>query len=358
VHFDRLEVSWFRNLTSLTVELNPGLNFFFGANGAGKTAILEAVHLLGRGRSFRTNGARSLVQHGGDRLTVRSVIHDEFRGMLAVAMSKDSSGHTDLKINGMPERRLSAAARLIPLQVMLPDIAELVFGSPQLRRQWLDWGTFHVEPDYLRHLRKYLRALRQRNAALKTARADLSPWTAQLVDAAECIDAQRANYLRGLLPEFNEVMSRLAPELSVQMSYRRGWPDDESLHKVLGECAPREVRLGATQAGPHRADIELRADDSRASAVLSRGQGKVVASALKVSQARLLASSAKRGSVFLIDDVGAELDETHNSRFFEMLDETGSQILATSIFRPTARSRFSEDRMSTFHVEHGQCIGA
>ncbi len=356
MRFDRLEIAYFRNLSSVTLDLNPGLNFFYGPNGAGKTAVLEAAHLLGRGRSFRTHRARTLIQHESESLIVRATIDDELRGAQTVVISKNCAGHTELKINGVPERRLSELARLVPLQVMLPDIGELVFGGPQIRRQWLDWGTFHVKPEYLRSLRSYLRALKQRNAALKqvgSSAADVVPWSAQLVLAAQAVDQQRAAYIEELAPEFVYTIGRLAPELDVQLTYRRGWPDGESLDKVLGEWAPREVKSGVTQVGPHRADIELRVGNSKASAVLSRGQGKAVASALKVSQARLLARSNHRGSVFLIDDVGAELDESHNSRFFEMLNEMGCQILATSTQRLPGENQFANDRINVFHVEHG-----
>jgi DNA replication and repair protein RecF len=239
---------------------------------------------------------------------------------------------------------------------MLPDIGELVFGAPQIRRQWLDWGAFHVKPEYLRTLRGYLRVLKQRNAALKlgtSAGHDLASWTEQLVQAAGEVDRLRLGYLEAFKPSFTDTLARLAPELEVELLYRRGWPDGESLDKVLGEWGPREVKSGATQAGPHRADIELRVSDTKASAVLSRGQGKAVASALKVGQARFLADSDHRGSVFLIDDAGAELDEKHNSRFFELLDEMGSQILATSTHRPAGENPFADERITVFHVEHG-----
>ena len=123
--------------------------------------------MLVRGRSFRTQQSISLIQKEREFLTVRGAIEDEHRGAKTLAISKDQRGHTELKINGVPERQLSEAARLVPLQVMLPDLSDLVFGGPRKRRQWLDWGAFHVEPAYLRELRDYLRVLKQRNALLK-----------------------------------------------------------------------------------------------------------------------------------------------------------------------------------------------
>ena len=191
MHFERLEISYFRNLSSVSMDLSPGLNFLYGPNGAGKTAILEAVHLLARGRSFRSQPSNTLIQHEQQFLTVRGTIEDEGEGSKTLAISKDRQGQTTLKINGNAELRLSEGARLVPLQVMLPDLSELVFGGPASRRQWLDWGTFHVEPAYLNALRAYLRVLKQRNAQLKEITRDqadvstLEPWTEQLFETAE-----------------------------------------------------------------------------------------------------------------------------------------------------------------------------
>ena len=364
MHLERLEIACFRNLTEVGVDLAPGLNFFYGANGAGKTAILEAVHFLARGRSFRANQARILIQHGADALTVRATMGGELGGLRSLAISRNVAGQTQLRVNGETERRLSEAARQLPLQVMLPDIGELVFGGPQLRRQWLDWGAFHVKPEYLRGLREFVRALKQRNAGLKQVAsgsqpaAALEPWTEQLVSAADQISQFRVSYLESLKPLFQETLKALAPEIQIQIAYRRGWPEGECLHKVLGDMADRELKLGSTQAGPHRADVELRAGSgpqaAKATAELSRGQGKAVASALKIAQAKLLALREGRGSLFLIDDVGAELDHEHNARFFRLLRDVECQILATSTQPPAGfADYFAPETINVFHVKRG-----
>lgn len=313
--------------------------------------------MLVRGRSFRGHRPKELIERGYEQLTIRATVVDAVQGSRSIAMSRDASGRTELKINRLPERRLSEAARLIPLQIMLPNVADLVFSGPGVRRQWLDWGTFHVKPDYLRVLREYLRLLKQRNAALKTenvSSSEFQAWTMQLVQAADRVDAYRKDHIDALRPEFRAVLTRLAPELDVELLYQRGWPAGEDLDKVLGEWASREVKLGATQMGPHRADVDLRVGGARAAGLLSRGQAKAVASAMMVSQARLLADGLNRTSVFLIDDVGAELDEVHNARFFQLLDDMDSQILATSTRLPGSGSCFARDRMAVFHVEHGR----
>ena len=178
MYIERLDISFFRNLTHESVELSRGINFFWGPNGAGKTAILEAAHVLARGRSFRSSRSRTWIQHGADALTVRGALRNEAGMLETLAISKERAGKTVLRVNGEPEPRISEAAQRIPLQVLLPDVADLVFGSPQLRRQWLDWGAFHVKPEYLRTLRSYARALQQRERlpAAAGSRRHLHGW--------------------------------------------------------------------------------------------------------------------------------------------------------------------------------------
>ena len=266
-----------------------------------------------------------------------------------------------MKLNGAPERRLSEIARLTPIQVMLPDIAELVFAGPANRRSWLDWGTFHVKPDYLVTLRRYLRAVKQRNVLMREGGdlKALSPWNEEVAALGELVTDDREKYLAEVLPHFHAVLSVLAPEVDLEVAYQRGWSAGDSLHKLLGDSNPRELKYASTLWGPHRADVQIRVEGSPAATLLSRGQGKMVASALQIGQAAFLADHDARSTVFLIDDAGAELDTAHNERFFELLQQIGGQILATTTREPgqagfgttVAGQKTAEARV--FHVKHG-----
>lgn len=358
--FQRLEIHDLRNLERVDITLCPALNYFHGDNGAGKTAILEAVHLLARGRSFRSSQPSDLIRRGADSLLVRAEVGDEHRGQVGLGLVRHRNGRAELRMNGRPERKLSQAAQLLPLQVMGPGLSDLVFGSPAERRQWLDWGLFHVEHGYLAVLRQYLHAVRQRNAGLRAvARGDmelpgLTVWTDAVIDLASQVSESRGAYLERLLPELERTLQELAPELDLEVAYRRGWPADQSLRKVLGESTRREVKSGVTQSGPHRADVDLRVAGLAAATSLSRGQGKALASAMMLAQARLLRSRASRSSVFLIDDIGAELDLPHSGRFFRILTDLGAQVLATSNSDPRALTSLPAVEIKAFHVEHGR----
>src|SRR4030095_845300 len=117
MRLQRLEVAGVRNLDGVDLSLTPGLNLFWGENGAGKTALLEAVHVLARGRSFRGSRVQPLIQHEKAGLLVRARIHDESRGIVDLALVKTRDDGSDLRIGGQVERRISAAAALMPLQL-------------------------------------------------------------------------------------------------------------------------------------------------------------------------------------------------------------------------------------------------
>ncbi|NBC23363.1 MAG: DNA replication/repair protein RecF [Gammaproteobacteria bacterium] len=358
--FRRLDIYDLRNLEQVHLELGAGLNYFYGDNGAGKTAILEAVHLLARGRSFRTPQSAELVRREAEHLTVRAEVDDEHRGRQDLGLARWRRGRAELRINGEPGRKLSQAAELLPLQVMGPGLSELVFGGPAGRRQWLDWGLFHVEPQYLATLRAYLQAVRQRNAALKALAAGelpakaLAGWSEEAGRLGEAVSGRRSAYLEELTPLLLETLASLAPGLDVTLTYGPGWKAGTALRKVLGDPGPREVKSGLTQYGPHRADVDLRVADLAAGSTLSRGQGKALASAMMLAQARHLQRTARRASVFLIDDIGAELDLPHSGRFFSLLAELGAQVLATSNVPPEALPALPGPPVRAFHVEHGR----
>ena len=361
MYLERLEVSNVRNLSSVQIELSAGLNMLVGPNGSGKTALLEAVHVLSRGRSFRTRSTASVIRHDNDALTVRGVLQDEHRGRLSAAISKRYNNQTELKINGELEKRLSEVAGLLPIQLLLPNAADIIFSGPGARRQFIDWGAFHVKPSYLPTLRDYQKVVKQRNALLrqmngKNARAELETWTARLVLLAEQVTSLREGYLGALKEPFNVALEALDEELDLHLGYNQGWRSGLSFADATKESTERDLALGSTQCGPHRADIVVKTGRGvDAASELSRGQAKTVAHAMSLAQAKLTESSVGRRSLFLIDDVGAELDIQHSERFFSLLSGLDCQVIATSTLKPALVKSFSGERQKTFHVEQGSC---
>ncbi|MEM6999792.1 MAG: DNA replication/repair protein RecF [Pseudomonadota bacterium] len=355
MHLKSLFVQGVRNLTTQTVELEPGFNFIHGANGAGKTAFLESVAMLSRGRSFRAASSKSVISHEQDSLILRGNLSQMDQ---VLAMRRERTGAAQLKVNGQVSNRLSELATLLPTQVVLPHAAELIYGSPAERRGYVDWGLFHVEQGFVELSRRYRTALLQRNAWLKaatqeTAALALDPWFRQIVEYAGQISAARADYIQRLRPYVDTSIESLFPGLDLRLSY--AWGGLQSLElaeKKLSESFDRDVKLGTTHRGPHRADLTLSSDDVAASEIFSRGQAKAAATALLLAQAVLQQDSVGKRSVFLIDDFGAELDAEHWARFSRALADLQCQVIATSTESPD--TLVEKVDCAVFHVEHGQ----
>ncbi|MCY4342794.1 MAG: DNA replication and repair protein RecF [Gammaproteobacteria bacterium] len=352
----RLEIDHLRNLAAVRLQLGSHFNCLVGPNGAGKTSVLEAAYLLTRGRSFRGHAVSPVVADGQDGLVVRAEL-DTGRS-LGVARSR--RGKSVLHIDQQPTRRLSEAAALLPLNLLLPDVSELVFGAPGERRRYLDGGLFHVEPAYLMALKDFQGANRQRNALLRTwgdrdSGQQMDVWTEAFCRHAERVDGFRTDYVEELRPWVAALLQELAVPFEVELTYRNGW-GEESLDKLLGATLAKDVKSGMTGAGPHRAELSLGVAGTSARNKLSRGQGKLLATALIVAQARLLQAQTQRRSLFLIDELGAEMDSAHLARLVAVLDSATCQVIATSTRLPGEEfgNLASDGGLTLFHVEQGQ----
>jgi DNA replication and repair protein RecF len=196
----RVRITNLRCLSEAELSLHPRRNYIFGPNGAGKTSLLEGVFVLGRGRSFRTRQMRRLVQHGSDSFAVfGEVLSEGGLRRLGVAYR---AGRLEKRIDAQPASGMAQLAELLPVHAIDPSMHQLVEGGPSERRRFLDWGVFHVEPQYLAAWKRYRRVLSQRNAALKRSASDaeLRPWTQAVAEAGAAVDIARSEYLARLAP--------------------------------------------------------------------------------------------------------------------------------------------------------------
>ena len=345
----RLAIQNVRNIAEATLELDPGINLFCGRNGAGKTAALEAFHLLFRSRSFRTTRIATVIRRDEKQLGVGATLLDGSRQTQAKTL-RSRGGGVELYRDGVRLKQTSALARLQPIQLLLPSVADLVFGAPATRREWLDWGVFHVKPDYMRLLRAYARALAQRNAALRSGVAgdELDAWTDPVVRFGEMVTALRHAYLESVRSSVGAALRDLtASTVNLELRLKRGWSDG-NLRDALGQSHVRDVKSGVTHTGPHRADVDVVVDGTAAATTLSRGQGKIVATAMRIGQAHAL--SASTPTLFLIDEVGAELDPDHNAKLFAAMARLEGQVVATSARESVLPMGI---RGRVFHVKQG-----
>lgn len=344
----------------------PGLNFLTGANGSGKTSILEAVSLLCRGQSFRTPNIRNIICHAKDGLGVWGQAKDEVRGTLKVAFTKNRLNQAEVKINGAEVRRASELVESMPIQVITADSSEIILGPPKARRRFLDWGLVHQKSGYLTWRREYQRILRQRNTCLRAGFGKererlLEAWDNRLAEIGHRIAEQQADYLSDINTRLQEVLQALnetsdspAP---VSLHYHPGWSEEgEDLLTMIRATRERDVKLGRTVVGPHAADIRIQVGEHSAAHVLSRGESKSLAQALNVAQADQLHRAKGRSSLFLVDELAAEVDERRRLKFLDLLAIRRYQVLAASAVAldesGQASGRFSEYRL--FHVEQGR----
>lgn len=337
----------FRCLAQAELSLSPGYNLVVGENASGKTSLLEAIAYLGRGRSFRGASTRELIRHGQDAFVLHgSVDTGNRRVSMGVGNSRDG---LQIHIDSEKQSGAAALAENLPLLVIDPDVHNLVAGGPDERRRYLDWVVFHVEHGFLDAWRRYRRALRQRNAALKQPGADLRSWDAEVAETGEAVDRARRGVLEIMAPALAEAGAGLLSS-DIEVQYQQGWPADQSLAEALAAGQERDRQLGSTQAGPHRADLKLIYDERRARKLVSRGQQKLLAAGMILGAGEVVQAHLEKPVLLLLDDPAAELDSGALSRLMSAVVRLESQVVATAL--EAGRPLFPS-APTTFHVEQG-----
>lgn len=354
----RLTVTGVRNLQPVTLQPSPRINILHGANGSGKTSLLEAIHLLGMARSFRSQRLQPVIQAEDNGLTVFGEIQLPEGGSSNLGIGRERSGEPQIRIDGQNARSAAQLAETLPLQLINPDSFRLLEGAPKVRRQFLDWGVFHVEPRFLGAWQRLQKALRQRNSWLRHGRLDAvaqAAWDRELCLASREIDSYRRAYLQALKPVFEATLAQLLELSGLTLSYYRGWDKDRELEEVLGSSLQRDMSLGHTQAGPQRADLRLRLEGHNAADILSRGQQKLVVCALRIAQGHLLNQAKQGRCIYLVDDLPSELDERHRKALCRLLEELQCQVFITCVESHVLTDGWRKDTpVAMFHVEHGR----
>ncbi len=354
----RICVANVRNLVSVEAELGRHFNVLTGSNGAGKTSFLEAIHLLGHGRSFRGRHASDLIRLGTDGLSVFAECRFDAASSPTerLGLALGASGWS-LRRNGETVGNLSDFVRTLPVVTLEPGCHELISGPSENRRRYLDWLLFHVEPEFLGVWRRYARALKQRNASLRSAvvtDVELSGWESELAESGSFIHRHRLQVSLDLERRLLPLIRHIAPGLNVSgIRVRSGWSPDLDLATALREGRSTDRERGFTQRGPHRGDWRLVLEDGLDHDQLSRGQGKLAAVACLLAQAELFRDSNGHWPVLCCDDLAAELDMAHQAALLAWLRASGTQVVMTGVVPPgPALAEDADNRM--FHVEQGQ----
>jgi DNA replication and repair protein RecF len=345
LHF--LEAHRVRLITHARCNLHPSLNLITGANASGKTSLLEAVYLLGSGKSFRSAQPAHVIQHGAASLTVFGRV--SHRGQMhSLGLEREGAARR-VRVDEKPETSAAALAARLPVQVLAPETHYAFLGVSSERRAALNWGVFHVEQDFYGHWQRYQRLLKQRNAALKGA-GEIGVWDVELAALGEKIHDWRERYLATWNERFGACALALTG-LDVRLDLQRGWRQDQALAEALRADCGRDREAGFTHSGPHRADVVFRGQSGGFRYHYSHGQQKLLVTAARLTQLELLAETGEV-PVLLIDDLAAELDRAHRAAVLARLAGLGIQSFITATEESEIDLSPWPDH-AKFHVEQG-----
>ncbi|MGA9421619.1 MAG: DNA replication/repair protein RecF [Rhodanobacteraceae bacterium] len=353
VRLSELRIENLRLFQNLELTLGPGWSVFIGPNGTGKTSLLEAVYLLSHGRSFRSASRTALIGNHGPGYAVYAKLERGCCASVGLGLARRGN-RMDVRIDGQT-RSLSDLVKHCAVACFEPGSHALIAGFSEERRRFLDWGVFHVEPEFLPVWRRCQRALKQRNAAIRHygGTAEIDVWDQEIVLAATALTKHRCDYFEALRPVLNEALRALLPELGQPvLRFDRGWDPNMPLLDVLKASRESDLVRGFTKRGPHRADWSIGFDRAPRREHLSRGQEKLCALACILAQARLHAARTGEWPILCLDDLASELDASRQVSVLNELATCPVQVLMTGTSEPVGLDAIDAP-MARFHVEPG-----
>ncbi|WP_111657819.1 DNA replication/repair protein RecF [Isoalcanivorax indicus] len=351
----RLVLTAFRNYRHAEFRPGPRINLLVGDNGSGKSSLLEAIYLLGSGRSFRSSRLQRLVREGDQETVLFAEVAGEKGNSHRLGMSRTRQAFSGLKLDGANLKGLSELARLLPVQVFHPGTVEIVEGPSSARRRYLDWGLFHVEQSFLQEWRALNSALQQRNRQLRTGAAsrEISPWSQQVARGSDRINQLRSGYLEALRPHLASVLSHMGELPEVSLTLYPGWPEGEDLLALLDADLLKDRERGHTTRGAHRAELRMMTSAGPVRDVFSRGQLKTLGYALLLAQLNLLVKDRDGHCLILVDDLASELDQMHSGAVLQALRALNQQMIITALSAEALPGLADDQDVNMFHVEHG-----
>lgn len=356
----KLTLTNFRNLYNTSISLHPRLNIIYGMNASGKTSLLEAFYFASTGRSFRSRKIVNIVRRDDSlsEFILYCVLTDSNQNIISqVGIRKSTILPTEIRLNREPIKSASRLAKLSPIILIDPHSFELLIGPPAQRRQFMDWGVFHVEHSFSEYWNNYINCLKQRNSLLRNAKIDpilLNIWDSKLAEFGELIHVSRQAYFEKLKNRLKVYLTYFSLSDEIKISYVKGWDKSKSFKKALDDNKHKDSERKFTQFGPHRADIKLTINGQPAHECLSRGQQKLLIFALYLAQMETLNEEFNKTTVVQIDDVAAELDKKNLKLVFDKLLQLDAQVIVTILnvdLLEQMKEKNTEFKM--FHVEHG-----
>lgn len=378
---ERLFVKDVRNLESVDVTNFTSINFFLGANGSGKTALLEALSLVSLGRSFRTRNINTVIRKDQSLASVFAHCSTEAGDKLELGIARDREKNISVSVNGEKSRQLASLSYSLPSLFFDTAEHELIDGPPSKRLAFIDWGVFHVEHAFLSLWRTHKRLIQQRNQLLKSSKhyESLLDLDKKLVTIAYEIESIRYRYLCHWLEAFRSIVEQYHFDLGekVVFIYQDGFKQinqeitpeiSASLADIINEelyCKQvlallesqysLDLKKKYSRYHTGKSVLSFKVETSRAEDFYSRGEQKIFSYFLKISQAFHLKMSQSIHPIFLIDDISAELDNYHFQLLIHVLSDLGFQCFITSSDLDIQNTEQLKTKdISMFHVKHGK----
>ena len=351
----KISLNNFRCFKNLELSLSPGINFFFGSNGSGKTSILESVFIFSSGKSFKSSNLTSLINYDNDKFILKGF--DNKKGYIVeIEKSKNKTIYISLNNNKTNTSKLVKEFPCTPIHNNTFSFAD---ASPDFRRKLIDRSIFIAEDNFSKVWFSFYRSLRQRNFLLKNNRiSDIYNWNTKLADEAEKLTKYRKGFFEKTLNEFYLLINLLKPEdvfdffNFIKIEFSQGWTPEKSYLDVLNENKDIDIKRKSTTSGPHKSDIKFFINDIDARQILSRGEQKFFSIIWSCAQHEVLKKHYEIDATLLIDDIKSELDERVFKLFSDLLNHINTQVIFSCIddcFSSKITSSFNE--FKKFHVE-------
>jgi DNA replication and repair protein RecF len=344
----------FRCFADYHQDFSQSVVMFHGKNGAGKTSILEAIHHLFTGRSFRSVNTKDIVLNRQELFVVSGQL--DHGGRIGIQKSRNDKKRI-LKVDGVYLRSLSELVDQFPSRALTPESYKQIL-SPGSRRQWLDWIVFHVEHLSHSHYQIASRILKQRNALLKKRQTkaysdELKSWDHALISSWLAIDGYRKSYVETMTKRVNQLLVGFdLPDIT--FSYQPGWPcqtDAESLQQLMHKNIQRDLKTGFTNAGINKADLKIKVYNSDAQDILSRGQLKILIHLINLVLIEILQSKSNTQPFVFYDDAFEEIDSNNQNKLFKLISNMNyRQAFFSSVEVYKGFNDYFD--VDVFHVEH------
>ncbi len=350
---DELQISNLRNIASSQFLFSPKFNLISGSNGAGKSTVLEALYLLGHGRTFRSRYATQLVKYGEKQLRV---VARTFSGHI-LGIEK-GTGRSCQKINGKAVDKQSTLYQALPIFSFHPASHQLLHGPARVRLLFIDRNLFHVKHGYSRTWYQFHQVLRQRNMALRKGECDwiLNAWDKKIVELSKDLTATRKEYVSEVAAHFKKLEAFGDFQKPLQIRYKTGWNEQLFYSEVLRKNREHDRHIGYTSRGPHRADLEVLWGDRIATKYVSRGQHKLIVCMMIFAAARCFYSVIGKKCVFLVDDLDSELDKQKQGWILKEMKKNFFQVFIASNDETLLEGMDVEKRL--FMMNNGAVLGS